>query len=175
MARMHFAHNCLLFGPHSIPSPRHQPLFCPPLEYPPQISPARYAAAHWCCCQKISRHKLDRIKSRYGTLWPGGTYSAPVLRGNENSQHLVLTQMSYFVSLFRSSKNVSFKRKSASKISFEHAVFFCWKILYGKSCIINSGPDLPILGWRHSDTLKHHTSVHGPLGHPPALPGFWTR
>ena len=124
---------CLLFGPHSIPSPRHQPLFCPPLEYPPQISPARYAAARRC--QKISRHKLDRIKSRYGTLWPGGTYSAPVLRGNENSQHLVLTQMSYFVSLFRSSKNMSFKRKAVSKISFEHAESFCEKILFDISAL----------------------------------------
>ena len=107
--------------------------FLSPLEYPPQISPARYAAARRC--QKISRHKLDRIKSRYGTLWPGGTYSAPVLRGNENSQHLVLTQMSYLVSLFRSSENMSFKRKAVSKISFEHAVYFCWKIMFDISAL----------------------------------------
>ena len=39
------------------------------------------------------------------------------------------------VILGRSSKNMSFKRKAVFKISFEHAVYFCWKIMFDISAL----------------------------------------
>ena len=124
---MHFAHNCLLFGPHSIPSPRHQPLFFPPLEYPPQISPARYAAARRC--QKISRHKLDRIKSRYGTLWPGGTSAATFQRKWESSTSG--TDFVSYLKILTKNNNLSSynqmtrERQFLNKVEFLHQLTIC--------------------------------------------------
>lgn len=102
------------------------------LEYPSLVLdiPSAVCGRSLVLLPKDISAQIGQNKVQIWHIMARGTYSAPVLRGNENSQHLVLTQMSYLVSLFRSSKNMSFKRKAVSKISFEHAVSFCWKILF---------------------------------------------